>query len=239
MAIDLEKRKKTVRIILEKRQILKPPMMRAGLALDITGSAQRLYTDGVMQEAADRVLALAGQFDDNGEMDMWTFTTGFDRLRAARAADYGSYVKRQILDNPSVTKWGNTAYAPVMNDMVDLYFRGETKEEGGFFGLFGKKKHIRAQNTHIPALAVLLTDGQNSPSDRPLTDAVFAAAQQYPMYWSLVGVGDPTEFGFLEEMAEKYPNVGFVNFSSLNITDEVLYEKVITQELCDWARKFA
>lgn len=239
MAIDLEKRKKTVRIILEKRQILKAPTMRAGLALDITGSSRKLYTDGIMQEANDRMLAVAGQFDDNGEMDMWAFTTGFDRLRAARAADYGTYVQQHILDNPAVTKWGNTAYAPVLNDMVDLYFRGETKEEGGFLGLFGKKKHIRAQNTHIPALAMLITDGQNSESDKAPTDAIFAAAQQYPMYWSLVGVGDPTEFGFLEEMADKYPNVGFVNFSSLNITDEVLYEKVITQELCNWAQKFA
>lgn len=138
--INLDKRADAVRIVLAKRNILKAPTMRVGMALDITGSAKHLYKNGTMQEVADRSLAVASQFDDNGELDMWAFTTGFDRLKPATAADYGKYVQEHILNNPKVTKWGGTSYAPVLADMSKFYFGGVEKLIGFVFGLFGKKK---------------------------------------------------------------------------------------------------
>ena len=47
--ITLEKRAAKVAIVLEKRQILKPPVVRVGAALDISGSAKPLYQSGVIR----------------------------------------------------------------------------------------------------------------------------------------------------------------------------------------------
>lgn len=32
------------------------------------------------------------------------------------------------------------------------------------------------------------------------------------------------------------PNVGFLHLESLDVTDEQIYEQLITQEFCDWVR---
>lgn len=228
MTIDLKKRTESVRVILAKRSILTAPVMRVGLALDITGSAKPLYENGTIQEVTDRLLAVAAQFDDNGEMDMWSFTTGYDRLKSATASDYGRYVQKNIMDNGKIAKWGSTRYSPVLSDMYNFYFGSK----GGLLGMFAKK-------STLPALGLFITDGQNESFDEAATERVFIDSQKSKIYWSLVGVGNPQYFAFLERMADKYPNVGFMNFSSLAMTDEQLYEQLITDELCAWAKQVA
>lgn len=85
-------------------------------------------------------------------------------------------------------------------------------------------------------MGIFLTDGQND--DEGETELVLRESQNKPIYWALVGVGDPEHFEFLSRMADKYPNVGFVNFSSLSITDEQLFDRLITEELCTFVKKF-
>jgi hypothetical protein len=64
-------------------------------------------------------------------------------------------------------------------------------------------------------------------------------AQKHPLYWQLVGVGDPAEFGFLREMADELPNVGFLHLPSLDISDDDLYEQLLSEELCTWLKATA
>ncbi|KVW39254.1 VWA domain-containing protein [Burkholderia ubonensis] len=246
--ITLEKRAAKVAIVLEKRQILKPPVVRVGAALDISGSAKALYKSGVIQETHDRILGIALKFDDNGEVDTWTFTEGFDRLPTATPDNYGAYITDFVL-NGDIDKWGGTQYAPVMHDIVDFFFRApepERKREAkrGFLSrLFGGADDAPAPpsapvsaNGHLPAWVLFVTDGQNPKNDRKRVRQLLAESQHYPLYWSLVGVGDPSEFGFLEEVADELPNVGFLHLESLDVSDEQIYEQLITQEFCDWVR---
>ncbi|KVV32919.1 Tellurium resistance protein [Burkholderia ubonensis] len=246
--ITLEKRAAKVAIVLEKRQILKPPVVRVGAALDISGSAKALYKSGVIQDTHDRILGIALKFDDNGEVDTWTFTEGFDRLPTATPDNYGAYITDFVL-NGDIDKWGGTQYAPVMHDIVDFFFRApepERKREAkrGFLSrLFGGADDAPAPpsapvsaNGHLPAWVLFVTDGQNPKNDRKRVRQLLAESQHYPLYWSLVGVGDPSEFGFLEEVADEMPNVGFLHLESLDVSDEQIYEQLITQEFCDWVR---
>lgn len=238
MAIDLEKRAETVRIILEKKQIVQPPAMRVGLALDISGSARGLYSSGVMQETVSRLLAVAMRFDDNGELDMWTFHNAFQRLASANRSNYERFVQKEILDNSRVSKWGGTSYSPVLNDVIDLYFRTSAaapRSAGGFLGgLFGRKQQPQPSASGMPAMCMFVTDGAND--DRAQAASVMRAAKDHPLYWQLVGVGDPREFGFLKSMADELPNVGFVHLPRLDISDEDLYDKLLSDELCTWVK---
>lgn len=260
MSIDLDKRVEKVGIILEKRNILKAPVVRVGVILDVSGSIKGMFTNGIIQETVARLLALGITFDDNGQMDMWTFDDGFNRLNQSNRENYANYVANEIMDNDEISKWGSTMYAPVMDDAVNFYFRG-TKQmvevtvvttasaaKPGFLArLFGggepasrpavrlEEQFVPAEDTDIPALVLFVTDGRADDSHKAAT--VLRDAQKYPIYWSMVGVGNASHFKFLEEMADELPNVGFVNFSSLDIDNDKLYDAVITDEFCTWVKK--
>lgn len=83
---------------------------------------------------------------------------------------------------------------------------------------------------------LFVTDGQNPKNDRKRVRQLLTESQHFPLYWSLVGVGDPSEFDFLAEVADEMPNVGFLHLESLDLSDEQIYEQLITQEFCDWVR---
>lgn len=232
--IDLEKRAEKVRIVLEKRAIKSVPPTRVGLALDISGSTHELYMSGVIQEVVNRLQAVAMRFDDNQELDMWSFANAFNRLESARPADCDGYVEKHILRNSAVTKWQGTSYGPVMADILNFYFSAQVRKSGGLFGMFGKTEKVAPVNADVPAMCLFVTDGAND--DRRQAAEILRRSQDKAIYWQLVGVGPAREFGFLNEMADELPNVGFVNLNSLNISDDQLYEQLLNDELCDWVK---
>lgn len=240
---DLEKRQKAVNFVLAKRQVTKPPVLRVGAALDVSGSAKPLYLNGTMQKTIDRLVPVAMKFDDNGEMDVWVFHSESQQIASVTKQDMDDYVRREVLQKPGVSLWGGTKYAPPLTGMQQFYFGGgkQAAAGGGFMSkLFGKKPEPVAQasgGNQTPAMALLITDGSNT--DRSETERFLRASVGLPVYWQMVGVGpDVSEFEFIEEMADALPNVGFVSLASLDISDEALYDALLTQELCDWAKKY-
>jgi hypothetical protein len=233
--------------VLSKRRLPRPPVVRVAAALDISGSAEQLYKSGVIQETHDRMLGIAMKFDDNGEIDTWTFTEGFDRLPTATPENYGSYITEYVMRNDGIRKWGATQYAPVMADIVNFFFapeeqRAAPKEKRGFLSrLFGTPAPDPAPlpaepANNMPAWVLFVTDGQNPEQDRGHAEKLLRDSQKFPIYWSLIGVGDPREFGFLRHVAKDLPNVGFLHLESLDISDQEIYEQLITEEFCDWVR---
>lgn len=239
MAIDLNKRAEAVsNILLTKYNLSKAPTMRVGFVTDVSGSAKHLFDSGIMQETLDRLLAVATKFDDNGEMDVWSFHNRFNRLETAAASDYGTYVREKLL--PKASLWGGTSYAPVMKDVVSFYFDDEVVEKrtGGFLGVGGKVERtvVPNPNKNVPALCLFITDGVND--DKSQTMRILQEAVGHPVYWMMVGVGDAHHFTFLEKAADDLPNVGFVNLASLNMSDEQLYAEIINPELIEFIKKF-
>ncbi len=264
MSITLEKRAEKVGIILAKKGITKVPPVRVGLALDVSGSAQDLYTGGIMQKTIDRLIAVAMKFDDNGELDMWSFASGYDRLENASATDEGSYVQKQILENNDISLWGGTNYSPVLEDMVSFWFPDqdtsaravltEAKKKSGSWlsRLFGGGSEdtsapvatttvgtdAHGQSVGLPAMGLIITDGENS--DRSQAARILRDSESVNVYWVLVGVGPSHNFKFLQEQADLLGNVGFVNLASLDISDEDLYEQLIgTEEFTGWIKTHA
>ncbi|MFC4159396.1 VWA domain-containing protein [Chitinimonas lacunae] len=234
--IDLQKKST---IVLEKRGLTKPPVCRVGLALDVSGSMMDEYRAGLVQETVTRLLAYAANFDDNGEMEVWTFDHRASEAPAVSVRDYEGYVDRAIVNNDDVAKWGTTRYGDVADKMLDHYFRGKKKtiRTGGILGgLFGKKetKIEAAQDTHIPAMLFFISDGENE--DRNTAYKIFEASQQFNAYWQLVGVSNQSRFDFLNQVANDLPNAGFVHLPDLRISDEVLYDKLITTEVVNWLK---
>ncbi len=232
MAISLEKRAETVGIILAKRGITSIPKIRVGAALDISGSAQSLYYNGVMQETFERLLAVALKFDDNGELDMWAFSNSYKQLETATAANVKTFLQEHLLNARGVPLWGGTEYGGVLESAVSHYFKPSVS--GMFGSLFGGGK--KSFSSEPPAMVLFITDGANS--DRNAAAKVLKEAQGKPVYFMMVGVGPAYNFNFIKEQADALPNVGFVNLNSLSMTDEQLYEQLVSGEFATWVKQY-
>lgn len=241
---DLQKRQETVQFVLEKRNLAKPPAMRVGVALDVSGSARDLYMSGIMQATIDRLVPIGMRFDDNGEIDVWSFDSSCNQLASVSKHDFDGYIQRAIINNKSISKWGGTEYGNPMQDMLNFYFGAPSvaaKASGFLNKLLGAGKPMDAKpaanpaDQNKPVMAMLITDGANS--DRAEALRLVQASQNKPIYWQMIGVGSPSEFSFIKNMADDYNNVGFVQLSSLNISDEQLYDALLTQELADFMKK--
>lgn len=242
--IDLKKSVEQVGIVLTKRNILTPPTARVGVALDVSGSAEWMYKPGgIIQQTLNRLVAIGLTFDDNGELDVWAFSNNFKHLDTLDEHNYNDYVTNVVRKNQSGF-WGGTYYAPIWQDVVNFYGGAavpqpaQSSKPGFFAKLFGAKEvapvEVSVQPTEDPAVLFFITDGANS--DRQQARKVITDAQRTvnPIYFVMVGVGDPTEFGFLEELADDLPNVGYINLSDLDISESELYDGLIGQELCTW-----
>lgn len=246
MSISLEKRAEKVGIVLAKRGLTKVPPVRVGCALDVSGSARGFYEgSNVMQETIDRLMAVAMKFDDNGELDAWLFHDGvLPRLPTITESDEGTYVNKVILKQRGL--WGATNYAPVLKEVMDFYFGNGGSvapvKKSMFGGLFGGKSATPAASAtgtkQDPAMLLFITDGSNS--DRSETERVLRAAEaNSPVYFNMIGIGNPSYFDFIEEMADKLGNVGFTNLNDLSVSDDVLYDKIVNQEFVNWVKKYA
>jgi hypothetical protein len=249
MAIDLLKKK--VGIILEKRK-LPQVTCEVKFALDISGSMQSLYDNGTVQNLTDRLLAIAARFDDDGAMQVWTFTNGFDEAPEINESMHEGYVNKHILNNHRISKWGGTSYAPVMQDIINQSFTEEKivksaiEEKPGFLGkLFGSKPNVTAiesservnRDPKFPIFVPFVTDGDNS--DHANTERLIQEFANKNIYWMMVGIGSE-KFTWLKNIADKYPNVGFEKFEDLQtISDEDFYSKLLNEEFCNWVKKFA
>lgn len=126
MQFNLEKEKQRVAFTLQKRDL---PDMRAsvGITLDVSGSTENLYKCGTIQRVLEQIIPIGLRFDDNGNLDVYTFSRGdmISQVEGATEKNYNGFVCREIVNNDSVKKWSGTSYAPIIEHMLEEY---------GFYG---------------------------------------------------------------------------------------------------------
>lgn len=244
--VSLKKRAETVKVSLKKSGVIKEKViLRVAAALDISGSMRENFTSGRVSELVDRLLPVADQFDDNGEIDMWAFNNASMELPPATPENYGGYVEKEL---KGLGINGGTNYAPVIERIAHHYFGSENtvkrtvKPSIGFFGkLFGKTQveekieSVPITESDIPALVFFITDGANS--DEAQAFHLMEKLKDEKVYWMMVGIGNASQFSFIESLARRYDNVGFINFKSLDLTDEQIYDSIINGELAAWINK--
>lgn len=224
MAIDLSKRAEKVGIILTKKQIRDIPC-QVKLAIDRSGSMDDLYRKKVVQDVVERVLAIGMNIDKDKVIDIWAFHTDSFELPSGTTNNIENFVDREIVRKISA---GGTEYAPVMKDIVD----SSAPVKSGFFSKLLGKKPVSTD----PSLAIFITDGENF--DQTAAEKVILESQSKDLYWVLIGIGGGN-FSFIEHLGDKYPNAGYLKIDDIeNISDESLYENIISQEFADWVGKF-
>lgn len=204
--IDLLKRKVT--LTLEKKKV-EPIRARVAVVFDASGSMYHLYRKGIVQEAFERILAIAAAFDDNGELDVWFFAKDYLRAPSVTARDYENYIARTYTLG---SKGGTNNEPPVMEDIIRKY----TVEE---------------PNVSLPTYIIFFSDGgvgQKNKISRLITES-----STKNLFWQFVGLGR-ANYGVLQkldEMPGRYiDNANFFALDDISsISDEELYDRLLNE----------
>lgn len=203
----LNLRKETVSDICNNIPDLQNLRAKVALVLDFSGSMAEMYRDGTVQTAIERIMPIANQFDDDGELDLWIFNGNYNRLDSVNINNFYKLADR-IYEKYNM---GTTNYAPVLKDVIRKY----TKEE----------------KENIPAYVFFLTDGETS--DEQAVKKLLIDTCTKPIFYQFVGLGE-AEMYFLEHLdnlkEREIDNANFFRLSEPNkISDADLYAKIFNE----------
>ena len=233
------KLEKSFNFVLEKRELFDVKARVADVS-DVSGSIKHLYDNGTMQKVSEREMIVALRFDDDGNLDQWSFATDTQRLPQANINNIDGYVGKYIAKSRPC--WGWTNIATPLADIYKFYFE-ETPppvaKKAGFVGkLFGKQdEEAQAED---PVIIIFKTDGDNSDSDAAIEDQIRRLrAARVPVFIAFVGLRTDvrTTFKLLKYLANKYDHVGFVEIEDIgSMDDDDLYEALISEKLATWLK---
>lgn len=146
---------------------------RVCLCLDISGSMSALYRKGLVQAFAERILALACQFDDDGEIDVFLFGKRVHQPLAMGLSNWNGYIGQVLQQHPLE---GNTRYGSAMEAIRRFYFPDVA-------GGARSSPHKAAQ----PVYVMFVTDG--STTDKAVTSEQLRWSSLEPIFWQFMGIG--------------------------------------------------
>lgn len=169
------------------------------LVLDISGSMSGLYKKGLVQAFAERILAMACKFDDDGELDVFLFGRNVHHCEPMGLANWDGYIARVIKQHPLE---GDTCYGAAVKAVRRHYF----PDSGG-----GERQ--APHKASLPVYVMFVTDG--TTSDKPVTERQLRWASHEPIFWQFMGIGKgkkskskllanfaDSDFPFLEKLDE-------------------------------------
>ena len=207
------------------------------LCLDISGSMGRLYKEGLVQQFAERILALGCKFDDDGEIDVFLFGKDVHQPDPMDLSNCTSYVKRVIQLHPLE---GDTRYGKAMQAIRAFYFPDAKGQE-----------RTRPLKADMPVYVMFVTDG--GTSDQASTEKQLRWASNEAIFWQFMGIGKgrkskskflaafaDSDFPFLEKLDELGGRlIDNANYFSVGSPDEhsdaELYDLLMT-EYPDWLK---
>ena len=214
MSIDLRKR------VIDLSKKAEVEIQKSGLAdrkaqvvlvLDISKSMNRLYKDGTVQNVIERVLALALNFDDDGEVDVMLFGTNAYQLPAVSLDDLEGYVERVILPNYKIIE--ATRYAVALQLIYAKY----------------------RNNKADPVFVIFVTDGNNSDK-RETTDLIRTLSHE-AVFFQFVGIGQE-DFPYLQkldELSDRFiDNAGFMHVDDIASVDDTSLYRELLNEFPEW-----
>lgn len=201
---------KKAQISLEKAN-LTDMKARVVLVLDASGSMHGQYSRGRVQEVVNRLLPLAVQFDEDGELECWAFAATPLQLSPVTLSNHKDFI---ATDSRGWRKWDVGSRVndepKVIEKVVAHYLKSEDK---------------------TPMYVLFISDGGVS-ENRAITRLMVEAAK-LPIFWQYVGLGG-NGYGILEKLdtmpGRVVDNCGFFALDDLHdVTEEDLYDKLMAE----------
>jgi vWA found in TerF C terminus len=241
MGLSLEKIEKEASGLLSlaktaKEQIdasgLQGSVARVALCLDYSGSMSNRYRSGEVQKLAEKALALATQFDDDGEIDIFFFGTNAWHAGTGNIYNYQTVINDMIEGK----RMGTTNYAGAIEAVRDFYGFAPAPAKKS---LFGRSKPGAETPTFAdtPVYVIFETDGV--PDNKTAASDALSHVSKYPIFWKFLSVGNEN-IPFLQKLDDldnrvidnaDYQPVGDVN----RLSDQKLFELLLVEYL-DWIK---
>ena len=208
---------KKATLSLEKRK-LQQLTAKVALVLDATGSMNRQYKEGRVQEVVNRLLPLAVSFDDDQALDCWAF------------GQHSQYLGAVGLDN----------YEDFINSVQGGWRKWElgsrTNNEAGV--MEAVTQFYQNDGLDVPVYVLFISDG--GVRDTRGISKIMTEAANLPIFWQFVGLGGH-HYGILKELDEMtgrlIDNCSFFELDNLNdISEEALYENML-EEFPSWLKE--
>lgn len=216
MTDQIELRKK-VELILEKKSFKSDIQAKVAIVLDESGSMGTLFRNGTVSNTVDRALAIGYKFDDDGTIDVWSFSNHYQRRQPAGQDDHGNYLKHQMLG-------GSTVYHDVLQAVADDYFIDKKKES--IFGIFKSKERVSIDG--FPAFVAFITDGEPDSAEEAIRKVGNILRNNPRMFVQFIGIGNQN-FSVLKAMAESNPNCAF-SVIHPNDDDDAVLDKFLNEK---------
>jgi len=238
ITLNLHKAVPALKLVLEKRGILKMPNVEMCAIVDVSGSFEDEHLDGTTTDLLTRLAPWGLSFDPDRQLDVFSFANGpgsAHHVGALNEANYQGFVQRQIVRK--VPGWnGGTDYSYVLEAMLQHY--GWMPKPAGLLGaLFGRKPAAGPQRR---TLAVFITDGDNTDKDRTREVLTRSQARGDEVYFLFLGVSNQGggRFPFLESIGDDFGNTGFKRVDNVRAfvqqSDEQINDYLIDPELGGW-----
>jgi hypothetical protein len=247
LTLNLQKSEQTLKLCLQKKGIATPPPVDFAVLLDVSGSFEDEHASGITNDLITRLVPWGMTFDPDRKLDVITFSDGqghVENVGSITEDNYPGFVKKYVINK--VRGWcGGTDYSYAIEEALRVFgwlsSDSITEKASGFFGsLFGKKTPAKVEAQRL-AVAFIITDGQNY--DQTRTEQIFHDSELRgdKVYFMFIGVSNnPTEFRFVDQMADMFSNVGIVKVPNIRKfveqTDEQLNEQFITDEFVNWLK---
>ena len=208
---------KKATISLEKRQ-LQQLTAKVALVLDASGSMNRQYKQGRVQEVVNRLLPLGVSFDDDQALDCWAFGEHCAYLGEVGLNNYADFIDTV---QGGWRKWALGARtnneAGVMKAVTEFY---------------------QNDGLDVPVYVLFISDG--GVSDNRGITKIMTEAAKLPMFWQFVGLGG-RGYGILKKLDDMtgrvIDNCSFFELDDLDdISEEALYENML-EEFPSWLKE--
>ncbi|MCF2529048.1 VWA domain-containing protein [Yinghuangia sp. KLBMP8922] len=185
------------------------------LVLDRSGSMSGFYRNGSVQSLAERVLAAAAHFDDDGVVPVVFFDSKAYQVEEISLTDYPGRIAEL---HAKMGHMGTTNYVAAMEAVID---------------------HYKDCGATDPAYVVFQTDG--APDNPKAAEKTLCKAAKLPIFWQFVGFGRD-QFKFLHRLDELpapkhrvVDNAGFFEAGAdpRRLSDAKLYDQLMI-EFPEW-----
>lgn len=229
-----------VGLVLTKKSIPTPPPCNVVAFLDVSGSFEDEWKDGLVGQVFSRLMAVASRFDDDGNVPLYLFHNSVLPRGIVSFAempeDAGAAIK-WLWNKAGSFSWGGTQFAPIFEALLPT-----TKEvkTGGFLGgLFGGGKKTVAVEAAVkqaadPCVVYVITDGDAQDYARARQLAMQMADKR--TYIMFVNVSQMAECAV--RLSDEFGHVGHIFLGDLNrVNDDQLIEALMTDEFVQWRKR--
>lgn len=188
------------------------------VALDLSYSMSMILKNGTLEDTFNRLLPLAMQFDDDGQIDVFVFNDkAHNNPIPFNFQNNKTYLKQQILFKHYL---GEAFYTPVIQQI--------------------SQKYSDAGKSKPPAYVIFITDGDCQ--DQQQAESVLRQSESLGIFWQFVGIGEKlSRFGFLNNIdnmsGRSIDNISFMHIPEIDKVSDIELYKGLLKEFPEWIQQ--